>query len=103
MEVGGTLQFTATGTFATGVNVIAPTWSSSDTSIAQISTAGLAIGIAPGTVTITATNLTSSLPAAATLTVVGRGVMTISITIPPTGEEITVANEAVANATGGGL
>lgn len=58
-----TLQYTATGTFTDGtVSNITDTlsWSSSNTSIATVNSSGLATGVGPGTVTITATNGTVS-------------------------------------------
>jgi len=58
ISVGATQQFTATGTFAVGPSGDITThasWSSSDTTIATVSSNGLAIALAAGTVTITAT------------------------------------------------
>jgi hypothetical protein len=57
LPTGGTLQFTATGTFSDGStqNVTSQaTWVSSNTVVATISASGLATGIAAGTATISA-------------------------------------------------
>jgi trimeric autotransporter adhesin len=54
---GSTLQFIATGTFSDGSKQTLSSgvsWSSSDTSIATVSTGGAALGQSPGVVTITA-------------------------------------------------
>jgi hypothetical protein len=57
VPVGATQQFTATGTYSDGstANITATVaWSSSDTAIAAIGTAGLATGVAQGQTTIQA-------------------------------------------------
>lgn len=57
LEVGSTLQFTAAGTYSDGSTVPMTsqvTWDSSDTTIATISSAGLATAIAGGNTNITA-------------------------------------------------
>lgn len=56
INVGETAQFTATLIDLHGNPITGPTvvWSSSDTTVATIDQAGLATGVAPGTVTITA-------------------------------------------------
>ena len=54
---GSSLQFIATGTFSDGTKQTlnsGVTWSSSDTNVATVSSAGVAIGQSPGVVTITA-------------------------------------------------
>ncbi len=53
---GLTQQFTATGTYSDGSQQVipSPNWTSSDTTVATISSSGLATGIAIGTTTITA-------------------------------------------------
>jgi uncharacterized protein YjdB len=69
--VGGTQQFTATGTYSDGSNLdLTPsaTWSSGTTSVAAVSNAGLASGVSAGSSTITAKSGTIS--GSATLTVV---------------------------------
>ncbi len=62
MAIGGTQQFTATGTYSDGTNnnlTASATWSSSNTGIATVSNTsgsqGLATGVALGATTITAT------------------------------------------------
>ena len=58
IAVGGTIQFTAMGTFSDGSTRSLPgaSWTSSAIDVATISAAGLATGVAPGTTTITATS-----------------------------------------------
>src|SRR5262249_38687273 len=58
INLGGSQQFTATGTYSDGstqnlTNQV--TWSSSNTAVATISTSGLATAVAVGTTTISAT------------------------------------------------
>ena len=109
--VGGTLQFTALAIFDTGATIaITPTWSSSDSSIAQINATGLAIGIAPGTVTITATDPASGITGTATLTISNEVqetspelMTTIDTTITVTEEELTAATGAATTAIGTGV
>jgi uncharacterized protein YjdB len=70
IRVGTTQQFVATATYSNGTTSVittSATWSSSDTTIATISTGGLATGVAPGNVTITATS--GSVSGTTTLTV----------------------------------
>ncbi|HEX4385936.1 MAG TPA: Ig-like domain-containing protein, partial [Myxococcales bacterium] len=55
---GASAQFIATGTFSDGTTAAIPTavWTSSDTKVATFNTtAGLALGVAAGKVTVTAT------------------------------------------------
>ncbi len=57
LAVGATQQFTATGTFSDGSQgniTSSATWTSSDVTVAKISPAGIATGVAEGTATITA-------------------------------------------------
>lgn|GEM_PF-476838 len=70
ITIGGTQQFTATGTYSDGSTADLSTevaWASSNTSVATIDGAGMATGVSVGTVTITAT--LDSLTASAELTV----------------------------------
>ena len=86
--VGGTRQFTATGTFSNGStsNVTASvTWSSSDTGIATMNAVGLATGIAAGTATVTATDPATGVSTAATFTVTTVPAPTPTPTAAPTG------------------
>jgi hypothetical protein len=85
ITIGGTQQFTATGTYSDGSqqNLSTATWSSSAPGVATISAGGLATGGTPGSSSITATvgsisgstNLTvnSSSPAPAWLEFMGDG------------------------------
>jgi uncharacterized protein YjdB len=59
---GSTQQFVATGTFTDNSTQVlsSPIWTSSSTSVATISTTGLATGVAFGTTTITATQVSIS-------------------------------------------
>ena len=57
LAVGSTQQFTATGTYSDGSNANISslvTWASSNTTVATISSAGLATGVAVGNTNITA-------------------------------------------------
>ncbi len=63
MNLPGTLQFVATGSYSDGSsNVLtsSATWKSSDTGVATIVSGGQATGVAPGSATITATSGTVS-------------------------------------------
>ena len=67
----GTQQLTATGTFADGTTqdlTATATWQSSNSAIATINAGGLASGVSPGMVTITATSGTVSGTASLTVT-----------------------------------
>jgi uncharacterized protein YjdB len=58
VTVGAIQQFTATGTYSDGMSYAITaqiTWSSSNTSVATVSTSGLATTVAAGSTTITAT------------------------------------------------
>lgn len=57
-SVAGTRQFTAIGTFSDGTTADlteGATWASSNTGVASVNAAGTALGVAPGTCSITAT------------------------------------------------
>ena len=74
IAVGATQQFTATGSYSDGSTqdmTAQVAWSSSNTSVATISNAGLATGVAAGTATITATS--GGVSGTATLTVTNNG------------------------------
>jgi uncharacterized protein YjdB len=80
--VGDTEQFTATGLYSdlsTQNLTNTVTWSSSDTSTASVSPAGLATGLAVGATTITATDPAISIPGTAALTV-GLALTQLSMT-----------------------
>jgi uncharacterized protein YjdB len=81
IATGQTAQFTATGTYGHGAShpstsqdiTNSVTWTSSSTSVATISSSGVATGISAGTTTITASinGFTGVVSASATLTVTG--------------------------------
>src|SRR5207249_3005205 len=78
---GKTQPFTATGTFSDGstANLTGTaTWQSSNTTVATVNGAGLAAGLAAGTVTITATQ--SGKSGTATLTVAALVLQSITVT-----------------------
>lgn len=110
---GGTAQFQAIGSYAqpvSGKNLTSQViWSSSVDSVATVSSAGLATGVAPGTTTITATGGNGSVVGTATLTV-GTGTLSHDLTsidiIPGTGiQQVNLQGEtaqyiAIGNYTG---
>jgi Bacterial Ig-like domain (group 2) len=78
---GGTLQFTATGTYSDNStkNVTnSVTWSSTNTAAATINSSGLGTGVAPGSTTITATS--GAVNGATGLTVTAVTLVSIAIT-----------------------
>jgi len=88
VAVGATQQFTATGVNNDGTtgslhNLV---WSSSDTTVATISTGGLAKGVKAGTATITATEGTVS--GSATLTV---GTNTNALVLSPSNPTVSLS------------
>jgi hypothetical protein len=79
---GTTQQFTGTGNLLGGGQVDVThfvSWSSSDTSLAAISTTGLATGLAAGSPTITA-SITGVTPASVTLSVTPNTLISIALT-----------------------
>jgi serine protease len=84
LEVDGTQQYTATGTYSDGSTqdlTASVTWDSSDIAVATIDAAGLATGVSAGTTSITAT-----------LDSVTSGPATLTVTSPSTPGEIQVAS-----------
>jgi Bacterial Ig-like domain (group 2) len=81
VQVGSTQAFTATGTYSDGSQsaLTSVTWSSSSTSVATINAAGMAMGVAEGSTTITATS--GSISGSATLTVTAAAATTYSATL----------------------
>ncbi len=78
---GSALQFIATGTFSDGTKQsMGPSvnWSSSDTNMATVTTAGAAFGQSPGVVTITATS--GSVSGTASLVVESAALSSIQVT-----------------------
>lgn len=106
--VGQTRQFTATGTFSDSSTLDITSnvsWSSNNISIANVnSTApapmGLASGLAPGTVIITATNWsgTNSILASTTLTVAGYGASGL-LSLLPAGKSVMLQNNLTDDVT----
>ena len=87
--VAGTQQFIATAKLSDGTTkdvTNSAQWSSSDSNVADINTAGFATGMAAGTVSITAVYSTGQ--GAATLKVSGAAANLVSITVAPTSASI---------------
>src|SRR5580658_9142053 len=99
IDIGGTQQYTATGTYSDGSmkTLTTETWNSSTTATATISTSGLATGLALGTTTITATCGTVTSPGV-TLTVSNATLESIAVT--PTNASIAVGATQQYTATG---
>ena len=96
----GTQQFKAEGTFGNGSTedlTASVTWSSSQTGIATISTAGLATGVAPGSTTITA--VSGSVSGATSLSVNLTPTL-VSIAVAPVNPSLAVASTLQLSATG---
>jgi trimeric autotransporter adhesin len=92
-------QFSALGTYtdgATGYVTGRVSWTSSNTSVANISSSGLARALAPGTTTITATF--GSITASATLEVTDATIVSMSVT--PSGRTIAPGTKLSFTATG---
>jgi hypothetical protein len=100
ITVGGSQQFTATGTYsdASTQNLTSQvTWASSNTAAALVSASGLATAEATGTTTISATLGTVS---GSTGLTVASGALTITTTALPAGT-VGVGYSATLTATGG--
>ena len=102
VNIGSTLQFTATGVNNDGTNASLHnlTWSSSATTIATITSSGLAKGVASGTATITATD--GGVTGSSSLTV---GSTTNILTIAPANSTVSLStngNTLQFNATQNG-
>jgi uncharacterized protein YjdB len=84
VSLGGTVQLQATTLDSAGRTLAgrAVTWTSSDASIAAVSSAGLATGTGVGTARITATSEGRS--ATVTLTVLARPVASVTLSLPQT-------------------
>jgi trimeric autotransporter adhesin len=92
-------QFAAVGTYTDGATRYitgSVSWTSSDTSVAQIASNGRAKGLAPGTTTITATE--GSITASATLEVTNATI--VSISVKPSGETIAPGTKLAFTAIG---
>jgi hypothetical protein len=101
IAAGTTQQFTATGTYSDGstqnLNTTV-TWSSSATSVATISTAGLATSVAQGSTTITAT--LGPISGMTTLTVTAAAPTLVSIAVTPANSTIVLTTSQQFTATG---
>lgn len=101
MAVGTTLQFQLIGTFSDGVTTVDLTksarWQTSNFRTAVISRSALAMGLAPGSVTITA-SYGSLAPATTTLTVSNATLQ--SITVTPAAPAVAVGGLQPFKATG---
>ena len=86
LAVGGTVQLTATVS-PTGANQ-SVTWSSSNTSIATVSTTGLVTPIAAGTVSVTATTSTGGFTAMSVIT--SSVVAVTGVAVSPTSNSLSV-------------
>jgi PKD repeat protein len=101
VAVGGTQQFTATGTYADGSTqnlTSQATWSSSSTAIATVNASGLATAVSAGSTTISATF--GGLTGSASLTVMPPPGVSITTTALP-GATQGAAYSATLAATGG--
>ena len=100
--MGQTHQFTATGTFSDGTTPDLSTtvsWTSSDATVATISSTGLATALVVGTTIITATGATGVI-GNATLTVTPAPLVTIDTSIQGSAEELATLQGAVASILG---
>jgi uncharacterized protein YjdB len=98
---GGNQQFTATGQYSDGSSkdvTSSVQWSSSDSNIASVSSAGLATGSTAGTVTIIA--VSGVMQSTATLTVSTAGANLTSIVISPATSSMAVNTNQQFTATG---
>lgn len=99
IAANNTLDFTATGKYSDGTNTIitsSVTWSSSNTTVATINTAGMAAGVSAGTTTIKATS--GSVSGSTTLTVTAPTLN--SIEIAPATQAINLGATQQFTATG---
>ena len=102
VPTGSTQQFAATGIFADQVSLdigSTVTWSSSDPTVASISTSGLASGLKTGVVTITATDPATHVSGTALLGVTSAVLQTIAVTISPSPMPAGTTAQAVAVGT----
>jgi phospholipase C len=100
ITAGKTQQFTATGTYNNGTTknlTSSVTWLSSATSIATISSSGLATSLAPGSTTITATSGTIS--GTAVLTVTAAVLTSIAVTPSPVSIALGLTQQFTATGT----
>ena len=101
IAAGATQQFSAMAAFSDGSSKDMSSscqWSSSDTSIATVSSSGLASGLSVGVVTITAQS--GSFKSTATLTITNAGTNLLSISVTPVNTSIPVNTSQQYAATG---
>src|SRR5579863_1529290 len=102
IAINGTVQFTATGQYSDGSTQTitnSVTWTSSNTAIATINSAGRATGVSGGTVTISATK--SNVTGTASLSVTSSNATITSISVDPVNPSVAVGQtqQFYANAT----
>ncbi len=100
ISAGATTQFTASASYSNGTAgalTSGVTWTSSNTTVVTVSSAGLATGVAAGTATIKAT--ADGFSATATLTVTAATVTVASIAVSPTTPTITAGASQQFTAT----
>ena len=106
IPLGGTQQFTATGTFSDGKTqdiTSQVTWASSDSTVITISTGGLATALKLGTASISASNGSVSSPPGAAATVGDPVISSIAVGPNPASVQVgsTVQFSATATLTDG--
>ena len=102
LAVGGTQQFTATGTYSDGTNSVITSqvsWASSNITVASISSSGLATALAAGSAGITAALSGKTSPAVA-LTVAAAEPAVTSINITGVSGNLTAGDTAQLTAVG---
>jgi len=99
IAAGTTQQFTATGTFDDGSTQVLTSvaWASSASTIATISSAGLASGVGVGSSTISAKS--GSVTGTATLTVTGATLLSIAVTPPSSSMAVGTTRQFTATGT----
>jgi uncharacterized protein YjdB len=99
ITVGATQQMVATGTFNDGSTsaLTSVTWSSSDSTVASVSSGGLVTGVKAGTASITAASGTVSGSTSVNVTLANL----TSICVSPTSASITSGQTQQFTATGG--
>ncbi|HEU5183561.1 MAG TPA: PKD domain-containing protein [Gemmatimonadaceae bacterium] len=97
VDIGGTVQLTATPRDASGdpLNGRAITWATSDPEVATVDGAGLATGVAPGAATITATS--EGVSGTSAITVASVAVATVEVS--PATESVTLGARVQLTAT----
>ncbi len=102
IDIGQIQQFTAWGTYSDGLSQDISsqvTWSSSNQTVATISSSGLALGNSQGSSTISATFNSSASPVTGT-TALGVAATLTSLTITPVNPSIAISTSLQLTATG---